>query len=217
MSVFLSQEFNSIDNMFAGIVMSGHFDSKRTKFLSHIHHGNLSADTKIDEFNKYLMINLIDCDNIMKSGALRDKNAQFATRYIDAASENLLGSLVNLCDNVFGKEMSDQPRGPSEWSFWQTESIDPFCFYSWEHNELQHRMNSDFFLLAPMNFKLFTEMKATYVAHRLGGKQPGWKRIGMLNSVMDAGGLLPYKGDMRMTTKSTGSGLDHTRECFYKV
>lgn len=151
-----------------------------------------------------------------RSGALRNKNAQFAVKYIDAASGSLVGSMLELCNSVFGNEITDKPRDPSDWSFWHDENLDSYVFYSWEHGELQHRMNNEFFLLAPMNFKLFTEIRATHVAHRLGGRQPGWKHIGMLNSVMDGGGLLPYKSEMRMTTKSTGSGLDHTRECFYR-
>lgn len=52
--------------MFAGIVMAGHFDNKRTKFLCHIHHGEMSAAKKLAEFTKYLMINLTDCDNIIR-------------------------------------------------------------------------------------------------------------------------------------------------------
>lgn len=156
------------------------------------------------------------------NGNLRNKHAEFQMKYIAVAEKSIIPDLHTLRQRQFQYE----PGGPQhhagapelvDWqgrACWEAQNPDSFLFYLWEYQELYRRFNCEFVSLTPSNLFTCQCVVMSTIMYRIGHGNPNYTRMGMCNSVMNAGGKLPCavegsKKRMSDVRKLTGAGLDY--------
>lgn len=213
--------FTNALNSMEGFYMAGHYTETYLRNINYLQTNVPQPDQRVSLFSQYLLNSLRVHKSIVMNGNLRSSHAEHTMKYIEQAGKRVHKDLHKLRSMVFADCAADDLEGStsshiftrdlSKQSRWQVQSPDSFVFYSWEYDEMYRHFNAKFVKLTPVNFKTFMEMNISCVMYRLGQNNPHWTRMGMLCSVMDAGGKLTTRDKSKNTKKRTGGGLDYLK------